>query len=201
MQREKVRRHTNSNFEKMLAYKQREGNPFKGWAFQGIMVSDEYDLSFLLEWNARPGDPEAQVIIPGLGADYFELGDAIANGDISKININKDNKTRLVTAIVARGYPRNYDTLKGSEIKSIDELKKFDDVNIYGAGVSIDSSGIYRIDGGRVFYLQTSGENILDARKKMEPALEVIAGIDGEYLRFRTDIGWRDVARLQSRTN
>lgn len=198
----KLQYEVNGDIYKLLSAKRKEGNPFVGWGFYGGMAVPIGILgelaANLIEWNAREGDPEAQTIDSGLLVDRFELIDAMANGDISKLDIRDDGKVRLAVAVASQGYPRNYHTARGAEIKSIPELKRLDDINIYGAGVEI-VGGKYIVNGGRVFYLQTDGEDIIDARRKMEPALVIVAGMDGHSLRFRTDIGWRDVVRLQNR--
>lgn len=189
-----------SDVRNILTAKIKEGNPYRGWLYYGGIVVPPEQLNHLIEWNARQGDPEAQAIIPGLNVDLFELGDSIASGDISKLDLKNDGKIRLVVTIASRGYPRDYSAVKGKEIRSLAELSTLEGVSVYGAGVRMEEGKPY-IAGGRLFYLVAAGANILEAKEKLVPALEIVREMDGEYVHFREDIGWRDVARLRNRTN
>ncbi|KKR27601.1 MAG: Phosphoribosylamine-glycine ligase [Microgenomates group bacterium GW2011_GWC1_39_7] len=193
---------TESNISKMLAAKREEGNPYRGWIFHGgmaIPIGNDRLKQFLLEWNARLGDPEAQVILPGLNIDLLELGDAIVDGDISGLDIRNDGKVRVVVAVASRGYPRSYKAVRNKEVKSLPELRRLDGINIYGAGIKMEESKHY-IAGGRLFYIMTEGIDVLEAREKLSVVLEIVEGMDGENVRFRTDIGWRDVERLRQKS-
>ncbi len=174
-----------------------EGRPYKGVLYLGGMaIQKNGRLSpSVIEFNARWGDPEAQVILPGLTNDLFEVGMAIAQGDISGLQIRTDNKARVVVTGAAKGYPGNYQEVKGKEIYGLDEARKMNGVRLYGAGIRVED-GRYYANGGRLFYIVGEDENVIDARQKAYGAMAAVS-IDGNNLHFRTDIGWRDVERLR----
>lgn len=191
---------TESNIRQILAIKREEGNPYRGWLFHGgmaIPAGGDRLKQYLLEWNARLGDPEAQAILPGLDIDLFELGDSIADGNIKGLSIKNDGKVRVVVTVASKGYPRSYEAVRNREIRSLPELKKLEGIKIYGAGVRMQE-GKHYIAGGRLFYLMAEGANVYDARNKLSEALYTVEGMDGEAVFFRKDIGWRDMERLRN---
>lgn len=171
----------------------KEGRPYKGILYLGaIVVGKEV---FVIEFNARWGDPEAQVLIPGIQDDFYELGMAVSNGDISDLKIKTDGKSRVVIAGASRGYPENVDEVRGKEIFGLDEVRQIKNIKIYSAGVKVQS-GKYFANGGRLFYIVGEGKNVIQARSNAYQAMSLIY-IDGNNLHFRTDIGYRDVQRLR----
>ncbi len=150
---------------------------------------------YIVEWNARWGDPEAQAIIPGIKTDMLELGLAAANGSIQHMDIETDGKARIVVAGVSKGYPGDYDAVSGKQIFGLDEAMKADGVEVYGAGVRVQD-GKYYASGGRLFYVVGEGKDAIQAREKAYSAMSHIS-IEGNNLHYRDDIGWRDVARLR----
>ncbi|RJQ27475.1 phosphoribosylamine--glycine ligase [Candidatus Parcubacteria bacterium] len=175
----------------------KEGRPYKGVLYLGGMVVKQKGKlhPYVIEFNARWGDPEAQVIVPSLVNDLYEVGLAVAHGDISKIDFKTDGKARVVVAGASRGYPGDYSQAIGKEIYGLEDAKKVDGVKIYGAGVK-KINGRYYVSGGRLFYVVGEGKTVVEARQKAYEAMSVIS-IDGNNLHFRTDIGWRDVERLR----
>ncbi len=175
-----------------------EGRPYKGVLYLGGMViREEGKLSpYVIEFNARWGDPEVQVVLPGLMSDLFEVSMAIAQGDISNIQLQTDNKARVVITGASKGYPIDYKQVVGKEIHGLNEVRKIDGVRLYGAGVKVEG-GKYYANGGRLFYIVGEGKTIIDARQKAYEAMSIVS-IDGNNLHFRTDIGWRDVQRLRT---
>jgi phosphoribosylamine---glycine ligase len=190
---------TEEIFKKTLIYLRDSGTEYKGILYLGGMVVD--GKIYIIEFNARWGDPEAQVIVPGLKVDLFEMGMETAKGRLRKNKISDDGKVRVAVAGVAKGYPRTkeYIQVKGKQIFGLDETAKIDGVTIIGAAVKI-INGKHYVDGGRLFYVVAEGQDVLRAREKADEALERIR-IEGNNLHFRKDIGWRDVQRLTKRTS
>lgn len=151
---------------------------------------------YVIEFNARWGDPEAQAIVPGIMNDFFGVGISIANGDIRNLQLQTDGKSRVVVAGASKGYPGNYNAVRGKEIHGIKEAREVRGVKFYSAAVKEDR-GRHYANGGRLFYIVGEGENVIEAQDKAYEAMSFIS-IEGNNLYFRTDIGWRDVQRLRS---
>ncbi len=180
-------------FQKTVQGMIQEKRPYKGILYLGAMVVNK--KVFVIEFNARWGDPEAQVIIPSIKTDFIKMNNAIINGKINKLKLQIDKKTRVVVAATSKGYPVSYEAVKGKEIYGLKELIKSKDVKIYGAGVKIEKNK-FIAHGGRLFYIMAEGKNIIEARKNVYKNLFSIS-ISGNNLHFRNDIGWRDVERLR----
>jgi phosphoribosylamine--glycine ligase len=158
---------------------------------------DEFDLKpYIIEFNARWGDPEAQAILPGLKVDLFELGKAISDGNISKVKIAHDGKMRIAVTIAAKGYPREdeYKWAKGSQIFGLDQVRKLNNIKFYSAAIK-ESNGKYFVGGGRLGYVVAEGKDIIEATKIAASAIEEIY-IDGNNLKVRNDIGHKDKKRF-----
>ena len=180
-------------FKKTIEGLKKEGRPYMGVLYLGGMVVA--GKVWVIEFNARWGDPEAEVIIPGIKNDFFDLADAVIVGNLKKIKINVDNKVRVAIAATAKGYPTDYSSVKGKKILGIDKAIKIPGVKVYGAGIKKRGSD-YIVNGGRVLYIVGEGGNIQEARKLAYKAMALI-NIEGDNLHFRTDIGWRDLTRLR----
>lgn len=183
--------------DKTIAGLHSEGRSYRGVLYLGGMVIKEMDRLnlYVIEFNARWGDPEVQVILPGLKNDLFEVSMAVAQGDISSLQLQTDNKARVVVTGASKGYPGDYNNVKGRQIYGLKDARKIDGVRLYGAGVK-EESGKYYANGGRLFYIVGKGKTVIDARQKAYEAMSTVS-IDGNNLHYRTDIGWRDVARLR----
>lgn len=179
-------------FKKTVSGLAKENRPYKGVLYLGGMVVERQ--VFVIEFNARWGDPEAEVILPSVENDLYEIGMAIVSGDLEGLNIKVDNKIRVDVAATAKGYPVDYSKVKGKKISGIEEATKLG-VKIYGAGIK-RADGNYVVNGGRILYVVAEGTNILEASEKVYKAMELI-NIEGDNLHFRKDIGWRDAARLR----
>ena len=177
-----------------------EGRRYKGILyFGGMLIQRHGKLEiYTIEFNSRWGDPEAQVLLPGIKNDLFEIGMAVANGNIRNLEIVEDGKARVVVAGVSKGYPGDYNEVKGSRIYGLEKAAKMDGIKLYGAGVQV-VEGKYYADGGRLFYVVGEGRNVIEARKKAYAAMSVVA-VEGNNLHYRTDIGGKDVNRLSLRT-
>jgi phosphoribosylamine--glycine ligase len=149
----------------------------------------------LVEHNMRWGDPEAQLIVPGIG-NFFEINLAAAQGDLSNVTIITDDKKRVSIAGAAKGYPSNYKDVINKQIFGLDEASKVDGVKVYGAGVGMDDYGNYTVSGtnGRIYHIVGEGETFIDAREKVLAAMGRTS-IEGNNLHYRTDISWQDIER------
>lgn len=170
----------------------KEGRPYTGILYVGGMLTKNGVK--IVEFNARWGDPEAQVILPSIKTDYMKIIDAIKKQKLNKIKINFDKKVRISVAGCSRGYPNDYSTIKGKEIYGISSILKQKNALIFGAGIKKDGKK-FVANGGRIFHVISEGQNILDARKKAYSTMASLF-VENNGLHYRTDIGWRDVARI-----
>lgn len=171
---------------------------YKGILYLGGMVVNENGQKevYVIEFNARWGDPEAQVLVPGLEVDLFDLGQRVNEGDFKNFKVKSDGKVRVAVAGAAKGYPGNYSEAKGKEIRGINEARKVDGVTVYGAGVKVIENKHF-VNGGRLFYVVAEGKDVIDARNRVYEAMKKIT-VEGNNLHYRTDIGGRDVERLKN---
>jgi phosphoribosylamine---glycine ligase len=158
---------------------QSEGINYVGFIFFGLMnMKGEPSV---IEYNARLGDPETEVIIPRIKGDLVELLLAAGKGELSNIKISFDNRSATTVMLVAGGYPEEYE--KGKEISGLDTVK---DVLVFHAGTTFNDKDKVVTNGGRVIALTALGENIGDALKKSNAAAEKI---NWENKYYRKDIG------------
>lgn len=177
-------------FKKVLQAIMKEASSYSGVLYLGGMVVNK--KVYVIEFNARWGDPEAQVILPSIQNDFYDLSLATALGNIKKLRVDK--KVRVAVAGTSRGYPLDYSAVKGKQIFGLEKIIN-SKVKVYGAGVKKVNKK-YFVSGGRIFYLVGEGKNVIEAREKAYGAMSKIF-IEGNNLHFRTDIGWRDVNRLK----
>ena len=184
-------------FNKAIAGLKEMGRPYKGVLYLGGMVIREggRQRPYVIEFNARWGDPEAQAIVPGLINDFFEVGMAVANGDIRNLKLQTDGKSRVVVAGASKGYPGNYEAVKGKQIFGIKEARKVKGVRFYSAAIK-ENRGRHYANGGRLFYIVGEGNNVIEAQERAYEAMSFIA-IEENNLHYRTDIGWKDIQRLR----
>lgn len=187
-----IKYQVSSIMRKALDGLKKEGRLYKGVLYLGGMVVD--GKVFVIEFNARWGDPEAQVIVPSIQNDFVEIADAIISGKLKKLKIKIDQKVRIVIAECAKGYPVDYSKVKGKKIFGIENAQKMG-VKVYGAGIKKEGKR-WIVNGGRVLYIMVSGNNVIEARDKAYKAMKLMS-IEGDNLHYRTDIGWRDLARLR----
>ncbi len=174
-----------------------QGRRYSGILYLGGILRKEGGKlkSYILEWNARWGDPEAQAIIPGIKTDMFEISLSAATGDISRLSVKTDGKSRVVVAGASLGYPGDYSAVKGRRIFGLQDLIDTDGIEVYGAGVKIED-GKYYANGGRLFYIVGEGSDVIEARSRAYSAISRVS-IEGDNLHYRKNIGWRDAARLK----
>lgn len=189
----KIKKQVKEIFQKTIDGLKKEKRPYKGVLYLGGMAVN--GKVYVIEFNARWGDPEAEVLLPSIKNDLFDLSEAVIAGKIKNFNIKLDKKVRVVVAATSKGYPVDYSKVKGKKVSGIDQARKVKGVTIYGAGIKKADSD-FIVSGGRVLYTVGEGKDILDAREKAYHAMHLIS-IAGDNLHFRTDIGWRDVKRME----
>lgn len=168
-----------------------EQSPYTGILYLGGIVVEGKPIN--IEYNARWGDPECQVVLSSIETDYFEIVNTCLNMRLDKLEIKQDNKTRVCVVGASKGYPNDYSKVKGKRIYGLDKAVEMEGISLFGAGIdAID--GKFYANGGRLFSIVAEGEDILEARQKAYSAIAYI-NIEGNNLHYRTDIGWRDVER------
>lgn len=180
----KIKKQTEEIFERAFDGLRKEGRPYKGVLYLGGMVVDRQ--VYVIEFNARWGDPEAEVLIPAIKNDLYELDQAIISGRLNQINLKCDKKVRVVVAATAKGYPVDYSRVKDKKVTGIIKAQN-SGIKVYGAGIKKVNDD-WVVNGGRVLFLMAEGKNITQARAKVYSAAKLI-NIEGDNLHFRTDIG------------
>lgn len=189
---QKVSRQIDQIFKKTLLGLIKEGRPYKGVLYLGgIVVQGEV---FIIEFNARWGDPEAEIILPSIKNDVYEIAKAVIEGNLKSVNLKVENKSRVAVAGTSKGYPGDYSAVKGKEIFGLGKALRMPGVKLYSAGVKKEGKRVVA-NGGRLFYLVGEGRDVIEARQKAYNAMALIS-IEGNNLHYRTDIGYRDVERL-----
>lgn len=171
----------------------KDKNPYKGILYFSGIVQNNRLLN--IEYNARWGDPECQVVLPSIETDYYTIVKSCLDGNLKNIEIIQDNKTRVCVVGTSRGYPNDYSKVKGKRIYGLDEVLTIPGISVFGAGINVIDGKFY-CDGGRLFSIVAEGKDIIEAREKAYSAIARIS-IEGNNLHYRTDIGWRDVERLR----
>jgi phosphoribosylamine--glycine ligase len=171
----------------VLAEMARRGVPYRGVLYAGLMIED--GAARLVEFNARFGDPEAQVLVMLLASDLLEALAAAANGALAPDAAVWRDEAALTVVLAARGYPGAYAT--GDEIGGLDEAAADPDVAIFHAGTRHDGAG-WRANGGRVLNVTARGRDVAEARARAYAAVARIRWPGGFH---RTDIGWRALSR------
>ena len=158
-----------------------EGRPFKGVIFFGLMLTPEGPK--VLEYNARFGDPEAQVVLPRLENDIVDVFEACIDGTLDKVDLKFDNDRATVCVILASdGYPVEYK--KGFPIEGLEKFKGKDDYYVFGT--KFNDKGQIVTNGGRVLGVTATGKDLKEARKKAYEATEWVS-FENKYMRH--DIG------------
>ena len=160
-----------------------EGRPFKGVIFFGLMLTP--DGPKVLEYNARFGDPEAQVVLPRLENDIVDVFEACIDGTLDQVDLKFDNDRATVCVILASdGYPVEYK--KGFPIEGLEKFKGKDDYYVFYSGTKFNENGQIVTNGGRVLGVTATGKDLKEARKKAYEATEWIS-FENKYMRH--DIG------------
>lgn len=162
-----------------------EGMPYKGVLYAGLMVTDKEPLA--LEFNARFGDPETQVILPLLKTDLVDILLAVVQGNLNQVEAEWSTDACVGVVMASAGYPGSHKT--GFPIKGLDEVDE--DLLIFHAGTRLGDDGEVYTDGGRVLTVVASGRDLAEAREKVYRQLP---SIHFEGCHYRTDIALREIS-------
>jgi len=146
-----------------------EGREFKGIIFFGLMLTA--DGPKVLEYNARFGDPETQVVLPRMNNDIVEVFEACVDGTLDKIELDFSDNAAVCVVLASDGYPEKYD--KGFPITGFENFRDEDGYYCFHAGTKFDGETIVT-NGGRVLGITALGSDLLDARKNAYAATEWI---------------------------
>jgi phosphoribosylamine--glycine ligase len=158
----------------------RRGAPFVGCLFAGLMITPEGPK--VLEFNARLGDPETQVLMPRVEGDLLGALAAAAAGDLSQANVMLDARAAVTVVLAAPDYPRRSD-YAGAAISGLDEAEAAGALVFHGGTAARDGRVI--TNGGRILSVTATGETVAAARERAYRAVELI-GFEG--MRYRRDI-------------
>ncbi len=164
-----------------------EGHPYTGFLYAGIMVAED-GTPKVLEYNCRFGDPETQPIMMRLKSDLAQLCLAALNQELDQAEADWDHRAALGVVLAAGGYPEAY--AKGAVISGIDSAESAS-VKVFQAGTQLENSKLLTA-GGRVLCVTALGETVSAAQQAAYAAVEQI---DWDEVYYRTDIGYRAVAR------
>lgn len=160
-----------------------EGRPFKGVIFFGLMLTE--DGPKVLEYNARFGDPEAQVVLPRLENDIVDVFEACIDGTLEQMELKFDNEKATVCVILASdGYPVEYK--KGFPIQGLENFEGKDGYYVFHSGTKFDELGRIVTNGGRVLGVTANGATLKEARENAYKAAEWVS-FENQYMRH--DIG------------
>ena len=158
-----------------------EGRTFQGVIFFGLMLTDKGPR--VLEYNARFGDPEAQVVLPRMKNDMIDVAEACINGTLDAIDLEFEDNAAVCVVLASDGYPVSYE--KGFPIDGLEAFEGKEDYFVFHAGTKKTDQG-FVTNGGRVLGVTAKGANLKEARKK---AYEATQWIHFENKYMRHDIG------------
>ena len=169
-------------YQKTVDAMKAEGREFKGIIFFGLMLTA--DGPKVLEYNARFGDPETQVVLPRMKNDLVDLFEACIDGTLDQIDLEFEDNAAVCVVLASAGYPEHYE--KGFEIRGLENFKDKEGYYVFHAGSKFDDQGRVVTNGGRVLGVTATGSNLKDARANAYKATEWI-DFDNKYMRH--DIG------------
>ena len=158
-----------------------EGRPFTGVIFFGLMLTD--DGPKVLEYNARFGDPEAQVVLPRMKTDLVDVFEACVDGKLDEIELEFEDNACVCVVIASGGYPVSYK--KGYPISGLENFEGKDDVFCFHAGTTFNDAGQIVTNGGRVLGVTALGATLKEARRKAYDAAKWVSFQD---MYMRSDI-------------
>ncbi|MBQ3953194.1 MAG: phosphoribosylamine--glycine ligase [Ruminococcus sp.] len=159
----------------------KEGRPFKGCLYFGLMMTPKGPK--VIEYNARFGDPEAQVVLPRLKTDLVEICEAVIDERLSELDIEWEDGAAACVVMASGGYPVSYK--KGIEMTGLDENGQVDGAIVYHAGTKFENGKFYT-NGGRVLGVTAKAPTLDEA---LEKAYAAVKKISFEGAHYRTDIG------------
>ncbi len=161
-----------------------EGIEYRGVLYGGFVLTDRGPK--VLEFNARFGDPETQVVLPLLDADLAEILLAVAEGRLADVELAWRDDWAMCVVLASGGYPGDYET--GKPITGIEQAEELPDTIVYHAGTAFDADGRLVTAGGRVLNVTALGPDFSSARDR---AYEAVARISFDGMFYRSDIGAR----------
>jgi phosphoribosylamine--glycine ligase len=164
----------------------REGIKYRGVIYVGLMICD--GKPYVLEYNCRFGDPEAQPILSRLDSDLFEILKATAEGRLREVEVAWKDAASVCVVLSSEGYPGQYE--KGRKITGLDSFKNDPDVVVFHAGTALDNGDVVT-SGGRVLGVTALGRDIAAAKSRAYQAIEKIH-FDGMH--YRKDIADRAIS-------
>lgn len=159
-----------------------EGREFKGIIFFGLMLTE--DGPKVLEYNARFGDPETQVVLPRMQNDIVEVFEACVDGTLDKITLEFEDNAAVCVVLASEGYPVSYE--KGYKITGLEKFEENDSYFVFHAGTKLDENGDIVTNGGRVLGVTATGSDLKAARANAYEATKWVE-FDNKYM--RNDIG------------
>ena len=168
-------------FEPTVAAMNAENRTFRGCLYFGLMITP--DGPKVIEYNARFGDPEAQVVLPRLKTDLVDILEAVIDERLSQLKIEWSDEATACVIMASGGYPLEYK--KGLEITGLDENGQIEGAEVFHAGTKLVNGKFYT-NGGRVLGITASGDTLDEALKKAYAAVEKIS-FEGAH--YRKDIG------------
>ena len=159
-----------------------EGRPFTGVIFFGLMLTE--DGPKVLEYNARFGDPEAQVVLPRLKNDIIDVMEACVEGKLDTMNIEFEDRATVCVVLASDGYPVAYE--KGKLITGFENFDGKEDYYCFHAGTKFDDKGQIVTNGGRVLGITATADTLKEARAKAYEATDWV-NFENKYMRH--DIG------------
>jgi phosphoribosylamine--glycine ligase len=164
---------------------QREGFPYTGVLYIGLMLTR--DGPRVLEYNARLGDPEAQVILPRLKTDLREVGQAILEGNLARLRLTWRHEAVVCVVVASGGYPGHYEV--GFPISGLADAERLPEVVVFHAGTRRTEDGRFLTAGGRVLGVTARGATLAQA---VERAYQAVSLIRFDGMHYRRDIGRRE---------
>ncbi|MCR5797007.1 MAG: phosphoribosylamine--glycine ligase [Eubacterium sp.] len=158
-----------------------EGRDFVGILFVGLMLTE--DGPKVLEYNARFGDPEAQVVLPRMKNDIVDVMNACIDGKLDEVDLQFEDNAAVCVVLASDGYPVSYE--KGKEITGLENFENKDGYYVFHAGTKFDGDKIVT-NGGRVLGVTAKGSDLVEARKNSYEATKWVS-FDNKYM--RNDIG------------
>ena len=169
-------------YQKTVDAMRAEGREFKGIIFFGLMLTA--DGPKVLEYNARFGDPETQVVLPRMKNDIVDLFEACIDGTLDQVDLHFEDNAAVCVVLASDGYPEHYE--KGFPIHGLEHFKDADGYYVFHAGSKFDADGQIVTNGGRVLGVTATGKTLKEARANAYTATEFIT-FDNKYMRH--DIG------------
>jgi phosphoribosylamine--glycine ligase len=167
----------------------KEGSPYTGFLYAGVMIAKDGTIK-VLEFNCRMGDPETQPIMMRLTSDLIELCQASIDQRLDKVDAHWDSRAALGVVLASGGYPEAYP--KGEVIHGLHN--QIADCKVFHAGTRLEGKNVVT-NGGRVLCVVALGQTVTLAQQH---AYTLAHTLSWEHMHYRTDIGYRAIAREQT---